>query len=287
MGRPAALQGLSPGDFTDEKFGVPTMRDILTELEKPGRDPRPEFKTATFHEGIESMSRSAAGHDAGRRGHQRRRLRGLRRYRRPSGRSRPRVGARQQVRQGSAHVVKPGQIVTVRVMEVDVKRQRIALTHAARRCAWRSVDGGSGSRTGRGREGRRPHSAAAAPAGVPACSSASARAERHDGHGLGAGQAEEIVEVRSHPWPARTGAPRGRVGTGRSGWRARAPISIWTVRHAPDIAGTGWRTPRLAPCQSPTHSALPRNSSCCLPRCPRMWRSPGRRRRRAIPAARR
>ena len=56
MGQPAALQGLSPRDFTDEKFGVPTVRDILTELEKPGRDPRPEFKTATFQEGVEALT---------------------------------------------------------------------------------------------------------------------------------------------------------------------------------------------------------------------------------------
>ncbi|MCC6140870.1 MAG: RNA-binding transcriptional accessory protein, partial [Nitrospira sp.] len=56
MGQPALLKGLSPADFTDEKFGVPTVRDILTELEKPGRDPRPEFKTATFQEGVESLA---------------------------------------------------------------------------------------------------------------------------------------------------------------------------------------------------------------------------------------
>src|SRR4026208_1221360 len=56
MGQPAVLKGLSPADFTDEKFGVPTVRDILAELEKPGRDPRPEFKTATFQEGVESLA---------------------------------------------------------------------------------------------------------------------------------------------------------------------------------------------------------------------------------------
>src|SRR6185295_16702124 len=56
MGQPAVLKGLAPDDFTDESFGVPTVRDILTELEKPGRDPRPEFKTAAFREGIESLA---------------------------------------------------------------------------------------------------------------------------------------------------------------------------------------------------------------------------------------
>src|SRR5206468_22580 len=56
MGQPGALSGLTPAEFTDEQFGVPTVRDILSELEKPGRDPRPEFKTAAFREGVESLS---------------------------------------------------------------------------------------------------------------------------------------------------------------------------------------------------------------------------------------
>ncbi|HEY3391931.1 MAG TPA: Tex family protein, partial [Lacipirellulaceae bacterium] len=56
MGQPAALKALSPAEFTDDQFGLPTVRDILAELEKPGRDPRPEFKTATFQEGIESIT---------------------------------------------------------------------------------------------------------------------------------------------------------------------------------------------------------------------------------------
>lgn len=55
MGQTDALKGVSPSDFTDEKFGLPTVKDIFNELEKPGRDPRPEFKTATFQEGIESI----------------------------------------------------------------------------------------------------------------------------------------------------------------------------------------------------------------------------------------
>ena len=61
MGQREALKGLSPGEFTDEKFGVPTVRDIFSELEKPGRDPRPEFKTATFKEGIESINDLTVG----------------------------------------------------------------------------------------------------------------------------------------------------------------------------------------------------------------------------------
>ena len=52
MGDSSALRNLKAVDFTDEKFGVPTVTDIIKELEKPGRDPRPEFKTATFADGV-------------------------------------------------------------------------------------------------------------------------------------------------------------------------------------------------------------------------------------------
>jgi len=128
MGQPAILKGLSPDDFTDEKFGVPTVRDILTELEKPGRDPRPEFKTATFQEGIESLTDLQPGMV----------LEGVVTNVAAFG-AFVDVGVHQD---GLVHVsalankfikdphevVKPGQIVKVRVLDVDVKRQRISLT---------------------------------------------------------------------------------------------------------------------------------------------------------------
>ena len=138
MGQPAVLKGLSPADFTDEKFGVPTVRDILTELEKPGRDPRPEFKTATFQEGIESLSDLKPGMV----------LEGVVTNVAAFG-AFVDVGVHQD---GLVHVsalankfikdphevVKPGQIVKVKVLDVDVKRQRISLTmrldDAARQC---------------------------------------------------------------------------------------------------------------------------------------------------------
>src|SRR5690606_39691558 len=53
IGNRQVLRGLQPRDFVDERFGEPTVRDILAELEKPGRDPRGEFVTASFHEGVE------------------------------------------------------------------------------------------------------------------------------------------------------------------------------------------------------------------------------------------
>ena len=128
MGQPAVLKGLSPDDFTDEKFGVPTVRDILTELEKPGRDPRPEFKTATFQDGIESLSDLQPGMI----------LEGVVTNVAAFG-AFVDIGVHQD---GLVHVsalankfvkdphevVKPGQIVKVKVMEIDVKRQRISLT---------------------------------------------------------------------------------------------------------------------------------------------------------------
>ncbi|NYT65835.1 RNA-binding transcriptional accessory protein [Alcaligenaceae bacterium] len=55
MGQQGALKGVSPADFTDERFGLPTVKDIFLEIEKPGRDPRPEFKTARFKEGVNTI----------------------------------------------------------------------------------------------------------------------------------------------------------------------------------------------------------------------------------------
>ncbi len=128
MRQPTVLKGLSPADFTDEKFGVPTVRDILTELEKPGRDPRPEFKTATFREGVESLSDLQPGMV----------LEGVVTNVAAFG-AFVDVGVHQD---GLVHVsvlankfvkdphevVKPGQVVKVKVLDVDLKRQRISLT---------------------------------------------------------------------------------------------------------------------------------------------------------------
>ena len=128
MGHPEALKGLQARDFVDEKFGVPTVRDILAELEKPGRDPRPEFKTATFQEGIESLSDlrpdmmlegvvtnvAAFGAFVDIGVHQ-------------DGLVHVSALANKFVKDPH-EVVKPGQIVKVKVLEVDVKRQRIALS---------------------------------------------------------------------------------------------------------------------------------------------------------------
>lgn len=56
IGNTRVLSTLAPADFADETFGIPTVTDIIAELDKPGRDPRPEFKTATFKEGVHKVS---------------------------------------------------------------------------------------------------------------------------------------------------------------------------------------------------------------------------------------
>ncbi|MFG1380202.1 Tex family protein [Xanthobacter sp. V3C-4] len=128
MGDTAALKALDPRAFVDERFGLPTVRDILSELEKPGRDPRPQFKTATFAEGVNEMSDLKPGMV----------LEGTVTNVAAFG-AFVDIGVHQD---GLVHVsaladrfvkdphevVKAGDVVKVRVVEVDVKRKRIALS---------------------------------------------------------------------------------------------------------------------------------------------------------------
>ena len=128
IGNTRVLQGLNPADFATDEFGVPTVTDIIAELDKPGRDPRPEFTTATFKEGVEKVSDLQPGMilegtvtnvaafgafvDVG--VHQD----GL-----------VHVSAMSDTFVDDPHtVVRSGQVVKVKVMEVDVDRQRIGLS---------------------------------------------------------------------------------------------------------------------------------------------------------------
>ena len=128
IGDAKLLKSLSPAKYADDRFGVPTVTDILKELEKPGRDPRPEFTTATFKEGVEeiadlrpdmilegvvtNVAAFGAFVDIG--VHQD----GL-----------VHISALSNTFVKDPHtVVKAGQVVKVKVLEVDVKRKRIALT---------------------------------------------------------------------------------------------------------------------------------------------------------------
>ncbi|MFC9662177.1 Tex family protein [Nocardia sp. NPDC127606] len=128
IGNTGTLRALKPGDFTDEKFGVPTVSDIIAELEKPGLDPRPEFKTAEFAAGIEKVADLKPGMV----------LEGVVTNVAAFG-AFVDVGVHQD---GLVHVsalshtfvkdprevVKSGDVVKVKVLEVDVARQRIGLT---------------------------------------------------------------------------------------------------------------------------------------------------------------
>lgn len=128
IGDGAFVRALKPEQFTDEKFGVPTVRDILKELEKPGRDPRPEFKAAQFADGVEDIKDLQVGMI----------LEGVVSNVAAFG-AFVDIGVHQD---GLVHisalsdtfvkdprdVVKAGDIVKVKVLEVDVARKRIALT---------------------------------------------------------------------------------------------------------------------------------------------------------------
>jgi uncharacterized protein len=128
IGNTTVLRSLRAGEFTDERFGVPTVTDIIAELEKPGRDPRPEFKTAEFAAGVEKVADLKPGMV----------LEGVVTNVAAFG-AFVDVGVHQD---GLVHVsamshnfvkdprevVKSGDVVKVKVLEVDVARQRIGLS---------------------------------------------------------------------------------------------------------------------------------------------------------------
>ncbi|WP_298330733.1 Tex family protein [Haloactinopolyspora sp.] len=154
LGRPQALRGLRPADFVDDTFGLPTVSDVLAELGKPGRDPRPTFTTATFSDGVEKISDLVPGM----------RLEGVVTNVAAFG-AFVDIGVHQD---GLVHVsamshefvkdphdvVKSGDVVRVKVLEVDVERQRIALTLrlddevGAGRTGGRAPGGQGGARNG-------------------------------------------------------------------------------------------------------------------------------------------
>lgn len=128
IGDSGFLRTLKPEDYVDPQFGIPTVRDILSELEKPGRDPRPAFQTATFQEGVETMKDLKPGML----------LEGVVTNVTNFG-AFVDIGVHQD---GLVHIsnladtfvkdphaiVKAGDVVKVKVMEVDLPRKRIGLT---------------------------------------------------------------------------------------------------------------------------------------------------------------
>ncbi|HEU5157485.1 MAG TPA: Tex family protein [Streptosporangiaceae bacterium] len=148
IGNTGRLRALDPREFVDDTFGLPTVTDILAELDKPGRDPRPAFKTATFKEGVDTLADLQPGMV----------LEGVVTNVAAFG-AFVDVGVHQD---GLVHVsamsksfvkdprevAKPGDIVRVKVLEVDVPRKRISLTLRLDD----EVGGGRGQR-GEGRRG--------------------------------------------------------------------------------------------------------------------------------------
>ena len=128
IGDSAFLRALNANDYTDDNFGVPTVTDIIKELEKPGRDPRPEFKTATFKDGVETIADLKPGMT----------LEGVATNITNFG-AFVDIGVHQD---GLVHisalshsfikdphdVIKAGDVVKVKVLEVDAPRKRISLT---------------------------------------------------------------------------------------------------------------------------------------------------------------
>lgn len=208
VGNTALLESLDPDDFTDERFGRPTVLDIIAELDKPGRDPRPEFTTAEFAEGVEEITDLTPGMV----------LEGQVTNVAAFG-AFVDVGVHQD---GLVHisamskdfvsdprsVVGPGDVVRVRVLDVDVERKRISLTLRVdeEEPAGDGAGRSGGGRGGRGRGGR-------------------GRGGRGQGSAPGGGQAEApaqgapgTVAAESGETPTETGERHGG-GRGRRGGR--------------------------------------------------------------------
>ncbi|MEV8565014.1 Tex family protein [Streptomyces sp. NPDC051322] len=154
VGNAPLLRSLNPADFVNDTFGLPTVTDILRELEKPGRDPRPAFKTATFKEGVEKLGDLTPGMI----------LEGVVTNVAAFG-AFVDIGVHQD---GLVHVsalsrtfvkdprdvVKSGDIVKVKVMDVDIPRKRISLTlRLDDEAAPKSAGGGERPERSRGRQG--------------------------------------------------------------------------------------------------------------------------------------
>ncbi|HEY4213634.1 MAG TPA: Tex family protein [Steroidobacteraceae bacterium] len=172
MGETQVLQRLDANRYTDEHFGLPTVRDILRELEKPGRDPRPEFKTATFQDGVEDLKDLKSGMV----------LEGVVTNVTNFGAFID-IGVHQD---GLVHVsmmshrfvkdprelVKAGDVVKVKVLEVDLQRRRVALTMKLDEAPARDRPRSPTQSTGRGpgasahRSGGAPPSRGSAPSGA-------------------------------------------------------------------------------------------------------------------------
>jgi uncharacterized protein len=201
IGNERSLRSLRPADFADDRFGIPTVTDILAELEKPGRDPRPAFTTATFAAGVEKVADLKVGMV----------LEGVVTNVAAFG-AFVDVGVHQD---GLVHVsamsdrfvsdphevVRSGQVVRVKVIEVDLDRQRIALTL---RLNDTPQGGHRGERSDGKSQGKRPDRGAAMP-----------RGDANQGKGVNQGKG-------NGPNPNRDRKSSGRESTQSTGSMAQA-----------------------------------------------------------------
>ncbi len=234
IGNIQVLRGLKPADFADGAFGIPTVTDILKELEKPGRDPRPAFTTASFREGVETLEDLLPGMV----------LEGVVTNVAAFG-AFVDVGVHQD---GLVHIsamsksfvadprdlVKPGDVVRVKVLAIDIARKRISLTlrldDEISDQIGAGAGGGSTARPGRGSGGAgRTRSGGSDGAGRPIAggaggsggsASASAGGARSPAEGRRSGQSRQAGKGRSSS--SGRGSSGGRESGAGSGGGALA-----------------------------------------------------------------
>lgn len=201
IGNREALSQLNAAEFVDERFGLPTVTDILKELEKPGRDPRPEFKTARFADGVSELKDLKVGMM----------LEGVVTNVTAFGAFID-IGVHQD---GLAHIseladrfvkdprdaVKTGQIVKARVLEIDIARRRIALSLKTQ-----STHSNSGAKTG---------TEASHGAGNQANPNPNRNAGRNSGRSPGQGSGQNSGQHRPAPDNLRRSSAGERSGQGR------------------------------------------------------------------------
>lgn len=216
IGNGAALRSLRPDDFVDGSFGLPTVTDILKELEKPGRDPRPAFRTAAFKEGVDKLSDLTPGML----------LEGVVTNVAAFG-AFVDVGVHQD---GLVHVsamsktfvkdprdvVKPGDVVRVKVLDVDIPRKRVSLTLRLDD----EAGGGRGERRGGPRQGQEQNG-------------------QGPGSGQGRGGGQGGGRDRGAGRGDRSGRDQGRPGSGGGGALADALRRAGLVGGPDDSAGDG------------------------------------------------
>ena len=261
IGNTSLLRSLRPQDFTDDRFGLPTVTDILGELEKPGRDPRPKFTTASFAEGVETLEDLAPGMvlegvvtnvaafgafvDIG--VHQD----GL-----------VHVSAMSRTFVSDPHqIVKSGDVVRVRVLGVDIPRKRISLTLRL------DEDAAGGGRPRGRRPGRR--AAARARTGTGATSPGGARAA---GSAAAAGTTSSGASAPRVRSAARAGGARAariraagtRAGAGTRAVPARGPGRRGAVPWLMPCGARAWSrsSPARAGTGAPAAIADPRAGHC-------------------------